>query len=62
MNPGWGRTRRSCSEGARTGLPTADNTHEVAQRVDPFCKIVYVDNNPIVLARAHALLNVGLKR
>lgn len=40
-----------------TGLPTADNTHEVAQRVDPTCKIVYVDNDPIVLAHAHALLN-----
>ncbi|MDX3733865.1 SAM-dependent methyltransferase [Streptomyces caniscabiei] len=40
-----------------TGLPTADNTHEVAQRVDPACKIVYVDNDPIVLAHAHALLN-----
>lgn len=40
-----------------TGLPTADNTHEVAQRVNPSCKIVYVDNDPIVLAHAHALLN-----
>ncbi|MGW0708373.1 SAM-dependent methyltransferase [Streptomyces sp. NPDC002643] len=39
-----------------TGLPTADNTHEVAQRVDPSCRIVYVDNDPIVLAHAHALL------
>ncbi|MGC9541327.1 SAM-dependent methyltransferase [Streptomyces sp. UG1] len=39
-----------------TGLPTANNTHEVAQRVDPSCRIVYVDNDPIVLAHAHALL------
>ncbi|MDX2820896.1 SAM-dependent methyltransferase [Streptomyces ipomoeae] len=39
-----------------TGLPTADNTHEVAQRVDPSCRIVYVDNDPIVLTHAHALL------
>ncbi|GAA3784910.1 SAM-dependent methyltransferase [Streptomyces phyllanthi] len=39
-----------------TGLPTADNTHEVAQRVDPTCRIVYVDNDPIVLTHAHALL------
>ena len=34
------------------GLPTADNTHEVAQRVAPECRIVYVDNDPLVLAHA----------
>jgi O-methyltransferase involved in polyketide biosynthesis len=39
-----------------TGLPTADNTHEVAQQVAPACRIVYVDNDPIVLAHARALL------
>jgi O-methyltransferase involved in polyketide biosynthesis len=39
-----------------TGLPTADNTHEVAQRVAPECRIVYVDNDPLVLAHARALL------
>lgn len=39
-----------------TGLPTADNTHEVAQRVVPDARIVYVDNDPIVLTHAHALL------
>ncbi|TDB93722.1 SAM-dependent methyltransferase [Actinomadura sp. 7K534] len=39
-----------------TGLPTADNTHEVAQRAVPECRIVYVDNDPIVLAHARALL------
>ena len=39
-----------------TGLPTANNTHEVAQRVAPDAKIVYVDNDPIVLAHARALL------
>jgi hypothetical protein len=39
-----------------TGLPTVDNTHEVAQRVAPDCKIVYVDNDPLVLAHARALL------
>ena len=39
-----------------TGLPTADNTHEVAQRVAPASRIVYVDNDPIVLAHARALL------
>jgi S-adenosyl methyltransferase len=39
-----------------TGLPTADNTHEVAQRVAPDCRIVYVDNDPLVLVHARALL------
>src|SRR6204780_5327447 len=39
-----------------TGLPTADNTHEVAQRVAPDSRIVYVDNDPVVLAHARALL------
>ena len=39
-----------------TGLPTVDNTHEVAQRVAPDSKIVYVDNDPLVLAHARALL------
>ncbi|RFS85155.1 SAM-dependent methyltransferase [Actinomadura spongiicola] len=39
-----------------TGLPTVDNTHEVAQRVAPSSRIVYVDNDPLVLAHARALL------
>src|SRR6202050_4193117 len=39
-----------------TGLPTAGNTHEVAQSVDPAARVVYVDNDPIVLAYARALL------
>jgi S-adenosyl methyltransferase len=39
-----------------TGLPTADNTHEVAQRLAPDSRIVYVDNDPVVLAHARALL------
>jgi O-methyltransferase involved in polyketide biosynthesis len=39
-----------------TGLPTRDNTHEVAQRVAPECRIVYVDNDPLVLAHAIAVL------
>jgi hypothetical protein len=39
-----------------TGLPTMDNTHEVAQRVAPESRIVYVDNDPLVLAHARALL------
>jgi S-adenosyl methyltransferase len=40
-----------------TGLPTANNTHEVAQRVAPESRVIYVDNDPIVLAHARALLN-----
>jgi hypothetical protein len=39
-----------------TGLPTADNTHEVAQRIAPDARIVYVDNDPLVLVHARALL------
>ncbi|MEV6104922.1 SAM-dependent methyltransferase [Streptomyces sp. NPDC051940] len=39
-----------------TGLPTMDNTHEVAQRTAPESRIVYVDNDPLVLTHAHALL------
>ncbi len=39
-----------------TGLPTANNTHEVAQRVAPESRIVYADNDPLVLAHARALL------
>jgi SAM-dependent methyltransferase len=39
-----------------TGIPTAENTHEIAQRIDPHCRVVYVDNDPIVLAHARALL------
>jgi S-adenosyl methyltransferase len=39
-----------------TGLPTADNTHEVAQRIAPSARIVYVDNDPLVQAHARALL------
>ncbi|SDR16406.1 SAM-dependent methyltransferase [Thermostaphylospora chromogena] len=39
-----------------TGLPTVDNTHEVAQRIAPECRVVYVDNDPLVLVHAQALL------
>jgi hypothetical protein len=39
-----------------TGLPTADNTHEVAQAVVPDSHIVYVDNDPLVMVHARALL------
>ncbi|MFJ3533843.1 SAM-dependent methyltransferase [Streptomyces sp. NPDC090109] len=55
-------THLAAEEGVRqfldigTGLPTADNTHEVAQRIAPEARIVYVDNDPIVLTHARALL------
>ncbi|GIF14249.1 SAM-dependent methyltransferase [Actinoplanes teichomyceticus] len=39
-----------------TGLPTADNTHEVAQAIEPAARVVYADNDPLVLAHARALL------
>jgi hypothetical protein len=39
-----------------SGLPAADNTHEVAQRTAPQSRIVYVDNDPLVLVHARALL------
>ena len=39
-----------------TGIPSANNTHEVAQSVAPAARIVYVDNDPIVLNHARALL------
>jgi hypothetical protein len=38
------------------GLPSADNTHEVAQRIAPDSRVVYVDNDPMVAAHARALL------
>ncbi|MFC4529403.1 SAM-dependent methyltransferase [Sphaerisporangium dianthi] len=38
------------------GLPTVDNTHEAAQQVAPECRVVYVDNDPLVLAHAQQLL------
>src|SRR6185503_12304888 len=39
-----------------TGLPTADNTHQVAQAIAPDTRVVYVDNDPLVLVYARALL------
>lgn len=39
-----------------TGLPTADNTHDVAQRAAPGSRIVYVDHDPVVISHARALL------
>ena len=42
-----------------TGIPAADNTHEVAQATAADCRVVYVDNDPIVLAHARVLLTSG---
>jgi hypothetical protein len=39
-----------------TGLPTADNTHQVAQSIAPDSRVVYADNDPLVLTHARALL------
>lgn len=39
-----------------TGIPTRPNLHQVAQDIDPTCRVVYVDNDPIVLAHAAALM------
>jgi len=39
-----------------SGLPTAENTHQVVQRINPEIKVVYVDNDPVVLAHGRALL------
>lgn len=42
-----------------TGLPTAQNVHQIAQRTAPGTRVVYVDNDPVVLAHARALLTSG---
>jgi SAM-dependent methyltransferase len=39
-----------------SGLPTADNVHQVAQRINPAARVAYVDNDPIVLAHGRAML------
>ncbi|MBB3725953.1 SAM-dependent methyltransferase [Nonomuraea dietziae] len=39
-----------------SGLPTVENTHQVAQRANPDARVVYVDNDPMVLAHGRALL------
>ncbi|MEO3751999.1 SAM-dependent methyltransferase [Streptomyces sp. B6B3] len=43
------------------GLPAPDNVHEIAQRIAPESRVVYVDNDPLVLAHARALLVSGPK-
>jgi trans-aconitate methyltransferase len=42
-----------------TGLPTAENVHQIVQRITPDSRVVYVDNDPVVLAHARALLTSG---
>jgi SAM-dependent methyltransferase len=39
-----------------SGLPTAENTHQVVQRINPDSRVVYIDNDPVVLAHGRALL------
>ncbi|MFD7709177.1 SAM-dependent methyltransferase [Streptomyces sp. NPDC059786] len=58
-------TRLSKESGIRqyldigTGLPTQENVHQIAQRAAPDSRVVYVDNDPVVLAHARALLTSG---
>src|SRR3954471_678803 len=40
-----------------TGIPTAGNTHQIAQEANPEARVVYVDNDPIVLTHARALMS-----
>jgi hypothetical protein len=42
------------------GLPARDNTHQIAQRIDPRARVVYADRDPVVMAHAQALLTSGL--
>jgi hypothetical protein len=39
-----------------SGLPTAENTHQVVQRIQPDARVVYIDNDPVVVAHGRALL------
>src|SRR5436305_342730 len=39
-----------------SGIPTVGNVHEIAQELDPACRIVYVDNEPIAVAHSEAIL------
>lgn len=42
-----------------SGLPTAQNTHQIAQAVDPACRVAYVDHDPVVVTHARALLSAN---
>jgi len=50
------RTSRAQFLDVGSGLPTADNVHQIAHRIDPQTRVVYVDNDPDVIAHAQALL------
>jgi hypothetical protein len=59
-----GRAVRACAEAGvvrfldlGSGLPTQDNVHDVAQRVDPRARVIYVDDDPVVCAHGEALLD-----
>jgi S-adenosyl methyltransferase len=39
-----------------SGLPTSENTHQVVQRINPEARVIYIDNDPVVLAHGRALL------
>src|SRR5919107_1224404 len=39
-----------------SGLPTAENTHQIVQRLQPSARVLYIDNDPVVLAHGRALL------
>ena len=58
-------TRLASQDGIRqfldigTGLPTGENVHQIVQRINPDARVVYVDNDPVVLAHARALLTSG---
>jgi hypothetical protein len=53
----YGRVRQFLDVG--TGLPTVENVHQTAQRVAPESRVVYVDNDPAILAQSRALLSRG---
>jgi S-adenosyl methyltransferase len=44
------------------GLPAPGNAHQIAQAIDPKCRVMYVDNDPLVISHARALLTSGPRR
>ena len=62
----WGRLPARFGEWFRqfldlgSGIPTAGNVHEVAQSIDPSCKVVYVDHDPVTVAHARTMLRDNL--
>ncbi len=55
--------RYCCAQGIRqfldlgSGIPTVGNVHEIAQQVDPVCRVVYVDNDPVSIATTRHMLD-----